>query len=299
MSTTTHDVLIRPLRHDDVPLVERLSAEGFLELDLRTHQRAWPDPQLRPADRAASWIRRTHHLIGTDPGGCWAATRGDEIVGFATSFTREKMWILSSYVVRPGMQGQGIGTQLLAAALHHGRGCLRGMLAASDDPLALRRYRLAGFELHAQTSLHGRLDRSAIPVVEKVREGSLGDRDLMDSIDRQTRGAAHGPDHDFLAGDFRLVVTERSTGSGYAYVDDHGAPVLLAATSRRTAVDLMWEALASTPTGATLEVGHITSANHWAVDVGLAARLSIHHRGYLMVRGMKPPTAYLHHGSLL
>ncbi|QIX26287.1 GNAT family N-acetyltransferase [Nocardioides sp. JQ2195] len=294
-----NDVLIRPLHHDDVPVVERLSAEGFFELDLRTHQRSWPDPQLRPADRAASWIRRTRHLIDTDPGGCWAATRGEEIVGFATSFNREKMWILSSYVVRPGLQGQGIGVQLLAAALHHGRGCLRGMFAASDDPKALRRYRAAGFELHSQMVLHGQLDRSVIPVVEKVREGSIGDRDLMDSIDRQTRGAAHGPDHEFLLSDLRLIVTERSSGSGYAYVDDHGSPLLLAATTRRTAVDLMWEALASSPADALLDVGHVTSANHWALDVGLAARLSIHHRGYLMVRDMLPPSPYLHHGSLL
>lgn len=292
-------MLIRPLTHHDVPVVERLSAEGFHELDLRTHQRAWPDPQLRSAERGASWIRRTRHLVDTDPGGCWAATRGDEIVGFATSFTREKMWILASYVVRPGLQGQGIGTQLLAAALHHGRGCLRAMLSASDDPLALRRYRAAGFELHSQMTLDGQLDRSAIPVVERVREGSIGDRDLMDSIDRQTRGAAHGADHDHLVSEFRLIVVERNSGSGYAYVSDQGSPVLLAATTRRTAVDLMWEALASSPVDTTVEVGHITSANHWALDVGLAGRLSIRHRGYLMVRGMRPPTPYLHHGSLL
>ena len=96
-----------------------------------------------------------------------------------------------------------------------------------------------------------------------------------------------------------LVVTETTSDSGYAYVDDNGIPVLLAATSRRTAAKLLWEALASAPVGATLEVGHITSANHWALDVGLAARLSIHQRGHLMLRGMKPPVPYLHHGSLL
>lgn len=293
------DVLIRPLRHDDVPIVERLSAEGFHALDLQTYQRGWPDPQMRPAGRGERWVKRTRHLLHTDPQGCWAATVDDEIVGFATSFTRELMWVLSSFVVRPGLQGNGIGAQLLAAALQHGRGCLRGMLSASDDPKALRRYRAAGFEMHSQMLLHGQLDRSEIPVVDRMREGSLGDRDLLDSLDRRTRGAAHGPDHEFLTGDFRLIVTETSSNSGYAYVDANGCPVLLAATSRRTATDLMWEALASSPVGATLEIGHITSANHWALDVGLAGRLSIHHRGYLMLRGLKPPSPYLHHGSLL
>ena len=42
-----------------------------------------------------------------------------------------------------------------------------------------------------------------------------------------------------------------------------------------------------------MEVGHVTPANEWAVDVGLAARLSVTTRGYLALRGMKPPTPYL------
>ena len=69
------------------------------------------------------------------------------------------MWILASYAVRPGLQGQGIGKALLAAALHHGRGCLRGMLSASADPKAIRRYRAAGFSLHPQMHLTGKVDR--------------------------------------------------------------------------------------------------------------------------------------------
>ena len=43
----------------------------------------------------------------------------------------------------------------------------------------------------------------------------------------------------------------------------------------------------------------MTAANQWAVDVGLAARLALSTRGYLALRGMKPPTPYLHHGALL
>ena len=73
------------------------------------------------------------------------------------------MWVLATYVVRPDAQGQGIGKALLAAALHHGRGCLRGMLASSADPKAARRYRQAGFSLHPQMTLSGTVDRSAIP----------------------------------------------------------------------------------------------------------------------------------------
>ena len=85
--------------------------------------------------------------------------------------------------------------------------------------------------------------------MDRVREGTAGDVDLMDSVDRRTRGAAHLGDHELLLAQFRLVVTDHSTGSGYAYVDDDGSPVLVAATNRRTASGLMWEALASSSPG--------------------------------------------------
>ena len=287
------------MRADDVPLAERLSAEGYHELDQRTYPRSWPDPVLRPAARGSAWVARTTHLVSTDPQGCWVAEVDGELAGVAVSFTRELMWILASFAVRPQLQGRGIGTQLMAAALHHGRGCLRGMLAASADPRAVRRYRLAGFALHPQMLLWGSVPREVIPVVDRVRDGSPGDFDLMDSVDRRTRGAAHGPDHAVLAGQFHLLVADRATGSGYTYVDGSGAPVLLAATNRRTATDLAWSALAASDPERSIEVAHVTAANQWVLDIGMAARMDLHQRGYLAVRNLKPPAPYLHHGSLL
>ena len=130
------------------------------------------------------------------------------------------------------------------------------MLNASSDPKALRRYHGAGFRLHPQMFFRGTPDRSQIPVVEKVREGSEGDLDWMDSVDRRTRGAAHGVDHRVLMQQFRLVVSETSTSQGYAYLDDGVA--LLAATDRRTASRLMWEAIASSD---DVLIGHITPEN--------------------------------------
>jgi hypothetical protein len=220
------------------------------------------------------------------------------MLGFATSMNRELMWILGTYAVRPGLQGQGIGKQLLEAASTHSRSCLRAMLSASADPRALRRYRQAGFSLHPQMYLTGAVDRSALPVVGKMREGSAGDIDLMNSVDRQRRAAAHLSDHQVLIDLFRLTVTDSSTGSGYVYSDETGV-ALLAASNRRTAQRLLWEALAGAHADQPFEVGHITAANQWAVDVGMEARLDLHTSGYLAVRGMEPPTAYLHHGVFL
>lgn len=288
------------MTYADLPAAERLSSSAFYELDRATRLPGWPEPTERPPDRAEAWLGRTGHILAGDPGGCWVAEddRG-ELVGMATSHNRELMWILATYAVRPGLQGQGIGKQLLDAALSHGRGCLRGMLSASSDPKAVRRYRMAGFSLHPQMFLRGRVDRSVLPVVDKVREGTAGDRDLMDSVDRQVRGAAHGRDHERLLTTSRLIVSDSSTGSGYAYLTDSGPPMLLAATNRRTAQRLLWEALAATDPDAEVELAHVTAANEWAIDVGMAARLDLHQSGYLALRGMKPPVPYLHHGVFL
>jgi hypothetical protein len=147
--------------------------------------------------------------------------------------------------------------------------------------------------------LWGRVPRASIPVVERVRDGSLADVELMDSIDRQTRGAAHGPDHALLFRELRLIVADRTTGSGYVYASDAGSPVLLAATNRRTAIDLAWAALAGSDPEKPVDISHVTAQNEWIIDVGIAARMEVHQRGYLGLRGMKPPRPYLHHGSFL
>ncbi len=294
--TERGDVRFRPMRPEDLPAAERLSAQSFLELDRRERPRSLPDPEARSPRDAAGWVTRTGHLLRTDPGGCWVAEDASGLLALATSFNREKLWCLATYAVRPGLQGRGLGKAVLAPALHHGRGSLRGMLSSSTDPRAVRRYRLAGFTPHPQMTLTGVVDRAAIPVVTKVREGGAGDVDLMDSVDRATRGAAHGPDHELMLRAWRLLVSDTTTGAGYAYVDG-GRLALLAATNRRTATRLLWAALADGGDGAS--VRHVTAANEWALDVAVAARLEIRTDGYLALRGMEPPAPYLHHGALL
>ena len=96
---------------------------------------------------------------------------------------------------------------------------------------------------------------------------------------------------------WRLLVSDTTTGSGYAYLDERGRLALLAASNRRTACRLMWAALAEGPEVAT--VPHLTGANQWALDVGFAARLELHSEGYLALHGMKPPSPYVHNGALL
>lgn len=291
--------MIRPMTEADVPEAQRLSSSAYFASDQRTYQRGWPDPQPRTEARSAVWHSKVRHVLTTDPGGCWAAERDGELLGFATSIRRELMWVLGSFAVRPGLQGQGVGRHLLDAALSHSVGCLRGMFNSSQDQGALRRYHSAGFTLTPQVLLWGRIDRALLPVVRHVRDGTEADFDLCDSLDRRTRGAGHGPDHLQIAREARLIVSDRPAGSGYAWVTPTGVPSVLAATDRKTARSLMWEALAGSSPDVPVEIGHISSGNQWAIDVAMAARLEIYARGFLAFRGMKEPAPYIPHSTLL
>jgi GNAT superfamily N-acetyltransferase len=253
-------------------------------------------PLVEPA-RPDAWREHKLHLLRTDPGGCWVA-EDEALAGFAVSLRRDLLWGLAGFAVRADVRGRGIGGQLLDAALRHSRGCLRGMVCSSGDPAAVRRYRLAGFTVHPTMALRGVVDRRTLPLVEAVRTGTAGDLDLVDSVDRQVRGAARREDRELLASWATLLVCDTFTGSGYAYAGP-GRVLVLAATSRRVAQRLLWEALARTEPGRPVRVGNLTADQDWALDVGLAARLSVLPDGYLCLRHMRPPAPYVPSSAFL
>ncbi len=245
--------------------------------------------------RTVRFTRRVRHLAGTDPAGCWLAEddAGDP-VGVALASLREGLWGLSLLAVVPGAQGKGVGTELMRRAAAYGRGTLRGVICARPHSGAARVYRAAGFSLHPTMRLSGTVDATRLTVPDgPAIEGGPAQRDLMDSVDRRLRGAAHGPDHGELLLHCRVVVADDLAGSGYCYLDEDGTVELLAATSRRIAVRLLTSALLSLPPGATATVRHLTAEQEWALDVGFAAGLDLSADGYLCLRGRRPPAPYL------
>jgi hypothetical protein len=121
----------------------------------------------------------------------------------------------------------------------------------------------------------------------------------MDSVDRRSRGGAHGPDHDQLLTECPLLVVDDLAGSGYCYIDLDGNVRLLAATSRRLASRLLTAALLSLPEGTTARVPNLTAQQQWAVDVGLTAGLELSTSGWVCLRGMRPPEPYIPSGFFL
>ena len=292
-------MLLRPVRDSasDARAVRGVVTAAFaaMEAELGNTPAPWT-----PARIAVSEAR-IRHLAVTDPGGCWIAEDGGEPVGVALALRREGLWGLSTFCVLPSAQGKGIGRLLLDHAAAYGRGCLRGMIVASPDPRAARRYHAAGFQLHPTMVFSGQVDHAALPAADgiPVHLGDASHQPLLDSVDRRVRGGAHGPDHPLLlrAADALLVV-DTLAGSGYCYLQD-GRITLLAATSRRLASRLLTEALLRIPVGTEATVGNATGEQDWAVDVCLAAGLSVATRGYLALRGMRPPSPYLPSGGYL
>jgi len=278
---------VRPMKTTDLGAAERLTARAFT---WSGDDQTW---SARSPAAARRWIERIDHLLAVDAAGCWVADDdAGRLAGVAVSARRDLLWILSTFAVDPAGQNRGLGRALLDAAIGYGAGCLRGMICALPHPGALRRYRRAGFTLHPTMRLRGVVDRAELPVVDGVRMGTAADLDLVDSVDRQVRGATHRGDHAMLGRDGHLLVCDLFSGSGYVYVGTDTVTVL-AATSRAVAQRLLWSALALIPPGNEVSVRYLTSGQEWAVDVGMAAGLGVYQDGYIALRHMRPPAPYV------
>lgn len=283
---------IRPMRPNDVDAAEQIAARAFAPAVAGPGNQRTSKDSSRPPQARQRWTGQVRHLVEVDAGGSWVADDDGSVVGIAVSARRDLLWILSTYAVDPGYQRRGIGRALLEAAVGYGRGCLRGMVCALPNHPALRLYRAAGFTLYPTMRLAGVVDRDALPEVDGVRVATQADLDLVDSVDRQVRGATHRPDHPVMTGHGPLLVCDILTGRGYAYLDQ-SCVALLAATSKSVARRLLWAALTQLASGGDVVVRYLTSEQEWAVDVGLAAGLRIEQDGYLALRHMRPPTPYI------
>ena len=76
-------------------------------------------------------------------------------------------------------------------------------------------------------------------------------------------------------------------------------PTLLAATNRRTATALLWETLAASCPERPVEIGTSAPPTSGPSTSDWPPRLSVFTSGYLAVRGMRPPAAYLPDGQFL
>ena len=238
-----------------------------------------PVPTVRPAERGAGWVaaHRAPARAPT-PAAAGSADVDGELVGVALSFTRELDLVPRDVRrARRRCRVAASARQLLAAALH-----ARPRLPARDAqrlerPGAVRRYRQAGFDAAPadDPARHRRPHRDPRSW-SRVREGSAR-RPRPDGLRRPAgprRRARAGP-RDPAAPAARLLVSDdRDRLAATPTSTPEGAPRPargdLPSDRRRAAVGR--RSPTSAP-GAEVAVHHVTAANEWALDVGLAAGL--------------------------
>jgi len=278
---------IRPMRAEDAAAGYRLMIEAWGE-----------DPTpLPPGVARQRGEGRILHLLRTDPGGCFSAVGADgEVCGVGIALVREGIWGLSLLVVAADRQAQGIGRRLLDATLGYADGTRGQIILSSTDPKAMRRYARAGLRLVPMVSAAGIVDRSRIPAIEGVREGTPADFAATAAFSRTVRGASHATDLPEMAAYGRtLLVHER----GFA-VHDRGTPRLLAALDDEAAAALLWACLAAGAPGSTVHVDFIGPGQDWAVRTVLEAGLALSPDGPVFVRGeLGPLRPYLPSGAYL
>lgn len=285
---------IRPLQAEDIPAADVVGWSS-----LSTMAATYEDGPFK--ERTAEQLERSHHRIShlqrTSPEGAWAALDGDELVGLALALRRGPLWFLSLLAVATTRQAQGIGRRLMDAALGSAEGADTAYLCASPDPKALRRYAAAGFRLHPGYLATGPLDRALVPAGLGVRVGDWAtDRELLDAVGAALRGTGHGVDLEAMqAVGAHLLVAEDGPDRGFCVHRD-GEIAVVGATTPALAQRLLWAGLAGDD-AAKVSVDWLTAQQPWAIDVAVAARLTLTPGPSVCIRSARGPmTPYLPSG---
>ncbi|MDT7548790.1 MAG: hypothetical protein QOE84_1184 [Actinomycetota bacterium] len=267
-------IAVRPLEPADIVRADEVAYASLTAMSAQYAPSA-PASTGRTPERIRFAHARIAHLLETDPAGAWVAVDGEDVVGIALSLRRGPMWFLSLLAVATDLQARGAGKSLLDASLRTAEGAEAAWILATPDPKALRRYAMAGFRPHPAYAAHGSLDRALVPAGLGVRDGDVSrDGDLVQEVVTGLRGAAYGPDLDAMVSvGAQLLVAEQGRDRGYCLCAPTGI-FSLGATSPAVGQRLLWEALTRL-TGPELEVFWLTAEQQWAIDVVLAARLSL------------------------
>src|SRR6516165_7785677 len=290
-------VTFRRMTEDDVPAAVAAFDTGILAM-LARHALPVTRNSIRDERRRQD---RTRHFLGTDPGGSWVAEDGGGVVGMSQSFVREGYWMLSQLGTVPGLQGRGVGRELLRRALSHGDPHGPGTIQCSRDPKAMALYASFGFVLHPVVAAWGAMRPGSIEwprevtrrEPDRVTEHEL---EIVAAIDRKVRGSARTVD-------IVAMLTQPGTrlllhaDQGYAVTMDDRV-VTLGARHEESATLVLKAMLAEAPTGETIEVNWLTSAQQWAIRVVVEAGIELLPFGPVMVRGMDgPPSPYIPSGG--
>jgi GNAT superfamily N-acetyltransferase len=281
---------VRPMTLDDVVGVAMVVEAAGLQLE----RRAGREPRPRSDEQREGLLAGLRRFVERDPGGAWAAEDEGTVIGMAAAIRRGSFWGLSMLFVEPERQSRGVGRRLLEAALECAVGAEVRMILSSWDPRALRRYSLAGLDIHPTVEARGTIDPAAVPADLSGRWGDVGDLDLVAGVDAGLRGSRAEDVGYLLGGGASMQVVDRRGAQGYL-VHRETRLLMLGATDEGTACVLLWRFLAQVE--GEVEIWGLTAQQNWAVKVALAAGLELEAAGALFLAGQeRPPGAWLPSG---
>jgi hypothetical protein len=121
-------------------------------------------------------------------------------------------------------------------------------------------------------------------MIAPVAPEALG---TLESISRAARGAAHTPDLEVAVG--RGASVFRHQDQGFVVAMPGRGVWALAARDEQVASALLWHALAELRDEPRIEIGWVSGRQRWALDVLMAARLSLTAYGAIATRGTVGP----------
>ncbi len=286
------DADFRPLTAEDAPAAAAILMEAFAAA---TRARG-EEPHAPTEERKGGLVRRLARFTRTDGPGCWAAEVDGALVGYAVAMRRDDLWGLAQLFVHPDHQSRRLGSRLLERVRPSADGATIEVIQASEDPRAIRRYASLGLALHPAVGVKGEVDRSVLPSGLPVRDGTVADLDLVDTVDRPLRGVPRTTDVEALLRDDALVLTVADGANrGFAVHTGKGSVTMLGADDEVTARSLLWACLAEAED--TVEQWGWTATQGWAIEVSLAAGLNVIPAGPMFLRGLPAfPGPYLPSG---
>jgi predicted N-acetyltransferase YhbS len=280
---------IRRMTVDDVVGVERVVDAAAMQLE----RRAGREPS-RTDEQREQLIDGLRRFVELDPTGAWVAADDGDLVGMAAGIRRESFWGLSMLFVAPAKQNQGVGRRLLNSALECAAGAEVRMILSSPDPRALRRYSLAGLDIHPTVEVTGTIDPGAIPDDLDGRSGGSSDLDLVAAIDAGLRRSRAADVEYLLSVGASMQVIDHRRARGYV-VHRNGRVMRLGASDDATASALLRRFMAQAP--GEVQIWGLAAQQNWAVKAALAVGLQVASAGALFLSGQElPPGPWLPSG---
>lgn len=268
----------RPARADELQRAQELVVRSIN--DLTERHGFGPMATVRPPDFQLFSLK-------DDPDGLWVAEADGDIVGFALSWVCGDLWFLAELFVAPGLQGQGVGNELLARTFEHAR-----KAGATNKSLITFTFNVVSQGLYIR---HGMLPRLPIyffsaardSLLPRLQETTFRYRSIeptashlktLAQLDISTLGVSREKHHRYLLNDGTMKGVFLYDGAecvGYAYVSatGHVGPV---AVSHAKAMDGAFRtALGLAAAGGFAQVSAFLPGTNEAIGIAVEHRMRI------------------------